>query len=105
MISCSPPVQTGSIIVRALGWNCFHREDDMKLSSLFCASLVAVAALTLAGQGALAATTVSSSKSNGSFKAINVNDAAAVAACKKGGGTLGKDAKGKDACITPKKKP
>jgi hypothetical protein len=45
----------------------------------------------------------STSKSN-SFKAINASDPAAVAACTKGGGTVGKDPKGKDACVTPESK-
>jgi hypothetical protein len=70
-----------------------------------CASIVALTALTLASQGAVAASTVNTSRSNNlRYKAINVNDAAAVAACTKGGGTVGKDPKGKDACVTPKKK-
>jgi hypothetical protein len=75
----------------------------MKISALLCASIVALTALTLASQGAVAASAVNNSRSN-TYKAINVNDAAAVAACTKGGGTVGKDPKGKDACVTPKKK-
>lgn len=74
----------------------------MKISSFLCASVVALAAMTLATVGAFAAKNLNSSKSN-IYKAININDPAAVAACKKGGGTVGKDAKGKDACITSKK--
>jgi len=73
----------------------------MKFSSVLCAALVAVAALTLASQSALAD---ANQQVVTSFRAINVNDPAAVAACKKGGGTVSKDAKGKDTCITPKKK-
>jgi hypothetical protein len=91
---------------KVIGFRLSRWEDDMKLSSLLCAAAVAVAALTLASDGAFAATaadTVATSRSN-SFKAINPNDAAAVAACKKGGGSVGKDDKGNDACITPKKK-
>jgi hypothetical protein len=75
----------------------------MKISALLCALIVALTALTLASQGAVAAANFNNSKSN-TYKAINVNDAAAVAACTKGGGTVGKDLKGKDACVTPKKK-
>jgi hypothetical protein len=81
----------------------FHREDEMQISALSCASIVALTALTLATDAAFAANTVTSSRSN-TYKAINVNDPAAVAACTKGGGTVGKDPKGKDACVTPKKK-
>ena len=33
-----------------------------------------------------------------------LNDQAAVSACTKGGGTVGKNSKGQDVCITPKKK-
>jgi hypothetical protein len=75
----------------------------MKTSFVLCAAIVVLAALTLATGGAFAATNLNSSRSN-IYKTINPNDAAAVAACKKGGGTVGKDDKGKDACITPKKK-
>ena len=74
----------------------------MKISSVFCASIVSVAVVALAADSALAANTLNSSKSNGaSFKSINAKDTAAVAACTKGGGKVGKDDKGQDACITP----
>ncbi len=75
----------------------------MKRSALLCAAIVAWAALTLATGGAFAATNLNSSKSN-IYKAINPKDSNAVSACTKGGGTVGKDPKGKDACITPKNK-
>ena len=76
----------------------------MRTSSVLCASLVAVAALALTTNGAFAATTVRGSKSNSSDNVINLNDQAAVNACTKGGGTVGKNSKGQDVCITPKKK-
>jgi hypothetical protein len=77
----------------------------MKRSAMLCALGVALAALTLTADVAFAAVTVNNSKSN-TFKTTNVNDAAAaaVADCTKGGGTVGKDPKGNDACVTPKKK-
>lgn len=59
------------------------------------------AALTLASVGAFAATTVKSSKSNSCDKIINVNDPKVVAACKNGGGTIGKNKAGKDVCSFP----
>ena len=76
----------------------------MKLSTAFCASIVALAALTLTADAAFAAAiTVNGTKSN-TFKAINANDPNAVQACTKGGGAVGKDPKGHDARITPKSK-
>lgn len=75
----------------------------MRTSSVLCASLVALAALAMTTDGAFAATTVHGGKSNSSDKVINLNDQAAVSACK-GGGTVGKNSKGQDVCITPKKK-
>ncbi len=74
----------------------------MKISSMFCASIVSLAVAALATDAAIAATTVHGSKSNASsYKSINAKDTAAVAACTKGGGKVGKDDKGQDACITP----
>jgi hypothetical protein len=75
----------------------------MKRSAMLCALGVALAVLTLTADAAFAAATSNTSRSN-SLKTINVNDPAAVAACTKGGGTVGKDPKGNDACVTPKKK-
>ena len=75
----------------------------MKTSSVLCASIVVLAALTLATDGAFAATNLNSSRSN-IYKAINPNDQNAVSACTKGGGTVGKNPKGQDACFTPEKK-
>ena len=74
----------------------------MKISSMFCASIVSVAVAALAANAAFAATTIKGSHSNSSsYKSINAKDASAVAACTKGGGKVGKDDKGQDACITP----
>jgi hypothetical protein len=75
------------------------REGKMKTSSLLRASIVALAALTLATDGVFASIALNSSRSN-IYKAINPNDQNAVKACTKGGGTVGKDPKGQDACIT-----
>jgi hypothetical protein len=75
----------------------------MKISSVLCVSFVTLAALTLTTTGAFAAVNLNSSKSN-IYKAINPNDQNAVSACTKGGGTVGKDPQGHDACVTPKKK-
>jgi len=75
-------------------------EDEMTKAFM---TVFAAAALAMTVNGAFAAVTVNNSRSN-TFKAINVNDAAAVSACTKGGGAVGKDPKGHDACITPKKK-
>jgi hypothetical protein len=75
----------------------------MKTSSVLCVSIMALAALTLTTDGAFAATNLNSSRSN-IYKVINLNDQNAVNACTKGGGKVGKDPKGHDACITPKKK-
>jgi hypothetical protein len=61
---------------------------------------MALAALTLTIDGAFAAINLNSSRSN-IYKSINPNNQSAVDACTKGGGTVGKDPKGKDACITP----
>ena len=71
---------------------------------------LAVAALTAFATGALAQASANlhASRSN-VYKFINPSDKAAVDACTKGGGTVGKDPQGKDACITqaaaPKTKP
>jgi len=46
------------------------------------------------------AASVNGSRSN-TFKTINPGDQNAVNACTSGGGTVGKDPKGQDACITP----
>jgi hypothetical protein len=99
----------------------------MKLSSILCASLVALAALALAPGFTLAqegkmqtapqteampetkapgtatpapaeTTTINSTKSN-TFKTVN-SDPKAVQDCKVHGGAIGKDPKGQDACIT-----
>jgi hypothetical protein len=70
---------------------------------MLCALGVALAALTLTADATFATTAINGSRSN-TFKTINVNDPAAVAACTKGGGTVAKDPKGNDACVTPKKK-
>jgi hypothetical protein len=48
---------------------------------------------------AMAVTSLNTSRSN-IYKSINASDQNAVAACKKGGGTVGKDLQGKDSCIT-----
>ncbi len=73
----------------------------MKISSILCASIVALAALALATDGAFANSNLNSSRSN-IYRAINTSDAAAVSACKKDGGTVGRDPDGHDACVTPK---
>jgi len=66
-------------------------------------AMALVAASLLFATQSYAAATINNSKSN-TFKAINASDPTAVAACTKGGGTVGKDPDGKDACVTPKKK-
>jgi hypothetical protein len=45
---------------------------------------------------------LNSSRSN-IYKTINPSDQNAINACTGGGGTVGKDPKGQDACITPKR--
>ena len=75
----------------------------MKTSSVLCASLVALAALALTSDDAFASINLNSSRSN-IYKAINPSDQNAVNAYTKGGETVGKDPKGHDACVTPKKK-
>ena len=72
----------------------------MKSSPVLCASIVALAASALTTDGAFAAKNLNSSRSN-IYKSINPGNQSAVDACTKGGGTVGKDPKGKDACITP----
>jgi hypothetical protein len=72
----------------------------MKSSSVLCALVAVSAALALTTDGALAAINLNSSRSN-IYKSINPSNQSAVDACTKGGGTVGKDPKGKDACITP----
>ncbi len=74
----------------------------MKISAILCALIVAVAALALTSDGAFAVTSLNTSRSN-IYKAINASDPDAVKACTKAGGTVGKDPKGKDACITAAK--
>jgi hypothetical protein len=72
----------------------------MKPSTVLYAFVVGLAALTLTSDGAFAALNLNTSRSN-IYKSINPNDQNAVNACTKGGGTVGKNPKGKDACITP----
>jgi hypothetical protein len=72
----------------------------MKTSTALCAFIAALASLTLTTDGAFASIALNSSRSN-IYKPINPKDPNAVKACTKGGGTLGKDLKGHDACITP----
>jgi hypothetical protein len=72
----------------------------MRLLSVLCASFVALAAFALTTDGAFASINLNSSRSN-IYKSINPNDQNAVKACTKGGGTVGKNPKGQDACITP----
>lgn len=97
----------------------------MKLSSILCASVLALAALAFSTDGASSGTTVKGSKSNSSekaastqpatpapaetstinstksntFKTVN-SDPKAVQDCKVHGGSIGKDPNGQDACIT-----
>ena len=68
----------------------------MKTASVLCASLVAMAVLIPASQGAFAA----ASRSN-IYKSIDPKDKKAVIACKKDGGKVGKDLGGHDACVIP----
>jgi hypothetical protein len=72
----------------------------MKTSSVLCASTVAFAILTLTTGGVFASIALNSSRSN-IYKTINPKDQNAVNACTKGGGTVGKDPKGRAACVTP----
>ncbi len=72
----------------------------MKTSTVLCASIVVLATLALTTDGAFAATNLNSSKSN-IYKPINPKDPNAVKACTKSGGTVGKNPKGQNACITP----
>lgn len=74
----------------------------MKISSILCASIVILTASTLTTNGAFAVASLNTSRSN-IYKAINASDPEAVKACTKAGGTVGKDPKGKDACITAAK--
>jgi len=71
----------------------------MKTSSVLCASIVALAILAPTG-GVFASIALNSSRSN-IYKTINPKDQNAINACTKGGGTVGKDPKGRAACITP----
>jgi hypothetical protein len=80
-----------------------YRAMALVAASVLFVSIVSLVTVTLTTDVALAAITVNGTKSN-TYRAINVSDPAAVAACTKGGGTVGKDPKGKDACVTPKKK-
>jgi hypothetical protein len=72
----------------------------MQISAVLCASIVALAVLTPTTDAAFAAINLNASRSN-IYKSINPNNQSAVDACTKGGGTIGKDPKGRDACITP----
>ncbi len=71
----------------------------MKPSSVLCASVVALAALALTSVGTSAATNLNTSRSN-IYRTINPSDPKAVQACTSGGGKVGKDPNGHDACIT-----
>jgi len=71
-------------------------------SSALRAALAAATAPRLAS-GAFAAAEITTGKSN-TYQAIDPHNAAAVKARTDGGGTVGKDDKGKDVCITPKKR-
>jgi hypothetical protein len=68
----------------------------MKTSSILCASIVTLAVLIPAGEGALAA-----QKRAYVYKSIDPKDKDAVAVCKKNGGKVGKDLGNHDACVIP----
>ena len=68
----------------------------MKTSSVLYASIVALAVLIPAGEGAFAA-----QKRAYVYKSIDPNNKDAVKACKKDGGKVGKDLGNKDACVIP----
>lgn len=68
----------------------------MKTSSALCALIVA---LTLTTNGAFAVASLNTSRSN-IYKIINPKDQNAVSACTKAGGKVGKDPKGRPACVT-----
>lgn len=76
----------------------------MRPSSIACASLVTLAALAFAADGALAAVNYNSSKSNsGNFTFDPKSDLGAAKRCADGGGTV-KPGPGKvSACIMPNK--
>jgi len=68
----------------------------MKTPSVLCASIVALAVLIPAGEGAFAA-----QKRAYVYKSIDPKNPDAVKACKKDGGKIGKDLGNHDACVIP----
>lgn len=68
----------------------------MKTPYVLCASIVAMAVLIPAGEGAFAA-----QKRAYVYKSIDPKDKDAVKACKKDGGKVGKDLGNHDACVIP----
>jgi hypothetical protein len=91
----------------------FSKEKVMKLSSILCASLVALAALSLAAEGTYAASSIKSSKSNTSDKTATINtsksntykldpsDPNAEKSCTDGGGAVSTDKGGNKICTKP----
>jgi hypothetical protein len=76
-------------------------REEISMTKGIMTALAIVGAVAFATNAmAQAAISLNSSKSN-IYKSINISDATAVSACTKGGGTVGKDPKGKDACVTP----
>ena len=72
----------------------------MKLTSLVCTSVLALGALALVADGALAATTISSSKSNADNR-IDPGDANGAKACTDKGGKVYTAANGDKFCVMP----
>lgn len=70
----------------------------MKMSALLCASAVAVAALALMAEGALAAPVKGSKSNNFRLDPTNPN---AAADCIKAGGKVATDKDGNKVCSTP----
>ena len=70
----------------------------MKLSPLFCASVVALAALALTADGASAAKNLNSSKSN--IYRLSSTDPNATKTCTGGGGVVATDMDGQKVCAT-----
>jgi hypothetical protein len=68
----------------------------MKMPSVLCASIVALAVLIPVGEGAFAA-----QKRAYVYKSIDPKNQDAVKACKKDGGKVGKDLGNHDACVIP----
>jgi hypothetical protein len=79
-------------------------EEEMRLSSIACASIVTLAAIAFATDGAMATVNYNSSKSNsGNFTFDPKTDLGAAKRCADGGGTVKSGPGQVSTCVMPNK--